>query len=397
MAQNEPIDLTVDPRGLLPPVVVQEWLPSEHQSILFLFEFNQYPPRPSHYILPSDFQSVLHREAVFPFNFQSLLKIEPPALPSISQAYEGAIKKTSYPVLSVTLQPYHGDPVMVPSWIFTYWTEIAHALETRERWKVALEWIKKNTALPAAAKLRSDLLLALALFSWSRGASYTADITPLFSSTSRHAYLNTFHLDHMIEWTGDQYQRKHGTDGKRHIFATVDQFGAIISFYGRVSVKKEGPLWEYLKGIENKIIQGQVDSICGIINLNQNHWVSVVIDFQQSQILYGDSFHEPMPTRKRGPCERWVKHLTNRSTNLVGGVTVGDLATGVQDDGISCGLFALNSIAHHYLKVPLLPTDLVALNCCRMEIGLNILGTMAVCLLILYIVKHGDSWYIHRL
>ena len=280
-------------------------------------------------------------------------------------------------MLSVTLQPYQGDPITLPSWIFTYWTE-----DTRKRWKVALEWIKNKTTLPAAAELSSDLLLALASFSWSQGAAYTADITPLFSSTSKQAYLNTFHLDPMMEWTGDQYQEKYGTDGIHHIFATVDQFGAIMSFYGRMSVKKQGPLWKNLMNIENKIIQGQVGSICGIINLNQNHWVPVVIDFQQSQILYGDSFHEPMPTHKCEPCEHWVKHLINRSTNLVGEITVSDLATGVQDDGISCGLFALNSITHHYLKVPLLPTDSIALNCCRMEIGLNILGTMTICLLI---------------
>ena len=130
MAHREPIDLTVDPENLLPPAVVQEWLPEEQQSILFLFKFGKYPPRPSHYILPSNFQSVLHREAVFPFDFQSLLRINPPALPSISQAYEEAIKESPYPILSITLQPHHGDPVTLPCWIFIYWTEIGRALDT---------------------------------------------------------------------------------------------------------------------------------------------------------------------------------------------------------------------------------------------------------------------------
>ena len=395
MAHNEVIDLTVDPRGLLPPVVVQGWLPNEEQSILFLFQFDRYPPRPSHYIHPSNFQSVLHQEAVFPFEFdlQSLLSIAPPVLPSIPQAYEVAMKRSPHPILSVTLQPHHGNPVTLPHWIFTYWTEIQRALDTRRRWKVALEWIKKNTALPAAAELRSQLLLALSSFSWSRGASYTADIVPLFSSTSKEAYLNTFHLDHMILWMRDQCQEKDRPNVTRHIFTSVDQFNTMMSFYSRVSMKKEGAFWNTLMGIENKVIQGEVDSVCGIINLREDHWVSVVINFQQCKILYGDSFYQPMPTRQREACKRWVKHLIKRSTHLVGEVTVGALEIGVQKDGISCGLFALNSIAHHYLGHPLLPTDSVALNYCRMEIGLNILSTMTVCLLAV-ILQNSDLLFV---
>ena len=191
----------------------------------------------------------------------------------------------------------------------------------------------------------------------------------------------------MRDWCQAQY----GSDAVHHIFTTVDQFGAIMTFYGRVLVKKEGVWWEQLKGIENRIIQGEIDSICGIINLNQNHWVSVVIDFRQCQILYGDSFHQQMPTCQHKSYQRWVKHLINQSKNLVGEIAVGDLATGVQDDGISCGLFALNSIAHHYFEDPLLPTNSVALNFRRKEIGLNILGTMVVCLLALYVGKLYDS------
>ena len=188
MAHSDPIDLTVEPKELLPPIVVQEWLPNEEQSILFLFNFDQYPPQPSLYNLPSDFQLVLHWDAVFPFDYSSLMRIDPPARPSIHQAYQDAIKKSQYPVLSVTLTPYHGDSITLPSWIFIYWTEIARAVDTRKRWKVALQWIQKNSALPSAAGLRADLLLGLSAFSWSRGAAYTADITPLFSSLSRESY-----------------------------------------------------------------------------------------------------------------------------------------------------------------------------------------------------------------
>ena len=85
------------------------------------FGLTGIPPPPSHYIHPSNLQSVLRQEAVFPFNFQSLLRVASPALPSISQAYDVAVKASPHPILSVTLQPHCGNPVTLPYWIFTYW------------------------------------------------------------------------------------------------------------------------------------------------------------------------------------------------------------------------------------------------------------------------------------
>ena len=70
-------------------------------------------------------------------------------------------------------------------------------------------------------------------------------------------------------------------------------------------------------GFEHQIIQGEVNSVCSIINLNEDHWVSVIIDLQLCQILYSDSFHQPMPTCQRDACECWVKHLIKRSSHLV--------------------------------------------------------------------------------
>ena len=112
MLSDDPIDLTVDPRDLLPRVIIDEWLPSEDESILFLFQqFDRYPPWPSHYILPPNLQLTLHRDPVQEFDYGSLLKVSPPALQSFSKTYQDTLKKSKYPILSVTLQPHHGYPI----------------------------------------------------------------------------------------------------------------------------------------------------------------------------------------------------------------------------------------------------------------------------------------------
>jgi Ulp1 family protease len=133
--------------------------------------------------------------------------------------------------------------------------------------------------------------------------------------------------------------------------------------------------------VENKIIMGEVDSLGGVMHLPE-HWISVVIKFQQQQILYGNSLGQQIPAYEHHIFECWIKHLMNRSTKfpICNKVTIDWLPTQSQNDSTSCGLFALNGIAHHYLEHPLLSSDPITLACRRMEIVLHIIGSMMACL-----------------
>ena len=280
MSSDDLIDLTVDSRNLFPQVIVDEWLPNEEESILFLFQqFQRYPPHPSHYILPSNLQPLLHQDEVQGFDYQVLLKIGPPALPSISKAYQDAIKKSKFPIHSVTLKPFPGDPITLPTWVFDYWREIKRAVDTRKRWKVALTWVSNHSTSPSATPLCYRLLLGLSSFSWSHGATYSCDITPLLSDSCAESYLSSFHIDYTIGRMRTQYEEHYGSNAtNRYIFATVDHFNSITRFYRSVHAKKEGSMWNTLMAIENKIVTGEVDSLGGVMHLPL-HWVSVVINF----------------------------------------------------------------------------------------------------------------------
>lgn len=235
MQVDDPIDLTVDPRDLLPQPVVDGWLPHEEESVLHLFQFNQYPPHPSQYILPSNLQPFLHQAPIQEFNYQSLLHIAPPTMSSISKAYQDEIKKSKDPILSVTLIPCHGDQVILPVWVFNYWTEIGCVVKIRKQWKDALKWVQGYSTLPLATDLCYRLLLGLSSLSWSQAAAYTGDITPLLSNSSRGSYLSSYHIDHMVTQIGTQYKAQHGPDAAScHIFATVDHFNAIYQFYSKI-------------------------------------------------------------------------------------------------------------------------------------------------------------------
>lgn len=134
--------------------------------------------------------------------------------------------------------------------------------------------------------------------------------------------------------------------------------------------------------VENQIVKGEVDGFCGVMHLPL-HWVSVVIDFQQLKILYGDSLGGKLPKAECQAFERWMKQLIKHSTRFPvdGKITHGPLPTGHQPDFYSCGLFALNAISHHHLNTPLLASDPIILVCRRLQITTDIISTMTVCIL----------------
>ena len=141
-------------------------------------------------------------------------------------------------------------------------------------------------------------------------------------------------------------------------------------------------MWDLLKPVEDQIATGKIDEFCGAMHLPL-HWVSVVLNFQQLKILYGDSLGGQLPASEHQALERWMKLLARHSRRFSTGskITHGPLPTGHQPDFYFCGLFALNSISHYHLNTPLLTPDPIVLVCRRMQITMDIISTMTVCIL----------------
>ena len=119
-------------------------------------------------------------------------------------------------------------------------------------------------------------------------------------------------------------------------------------------------------------VRGEVDSVGGAHYLPL-HWVSVVFDIKAGHVLFGCSLKHRIPRVERYAFARWIWWLGKRSgRNLdVNSIPV---HTGYQDDAVSCGLFALNALDHHYLGHQLLPTNQISLVCAWMDIALDLLN-----------------------
>jgi len=380
-----PIDLTVDPVDRIPPNIVRNWLPTADEAVKHLFIFNRYPNHKMHYFIPPTLAPMLHEDSIMDFDPNTLLQFGPPINASVSKAYEDAMEASPHPVHSVTLSldPVFRELVTLPFWIFVYWREIQSAMSYRTKWKTALEWLRSHSESPVTSGRCHDLMTALSFFPWSGNNIPVENIATLFASSSAKCCLVSWHIDHMMKHMSKQYQELHGPEvSGRHIFTNMDTLATIVTFYGtpRTPVKTGNLLWEHLASIENRIIMGEVDSVCGAHYL-PGHWVSVVFNFRQGHILFGCSLRRPIPKLECNAFTQWISRLNKKSGRNINtdSILVHHLPTGYQDDSVSCGLFALNAIGHHYLGHQLLPTNQMSLVCARMDITLVLLNGNTVC------------------
>jgi len=81
--------------------------------------------------------------------------------------------------------------------------------------------------------------------------------------------------------------------------------------------------------------------IGGIVNVNSNHWVAVIVDLRSSTVLYGDSLGGS-DGDVVAALSWWAGFHTGRQFSQAA------LPIGIQTDTISCGLFAINALFHHF-------------------------------------------------
>lgn len=81
-------------------------------------------------------------------------------------------------------------------------------------------------------------------------------------------------------------------------------------------------------------------TLCGIINVSNSHWVTVIVDAKEGSILYGDSLGG-WNVEVLDALQWWIEvHMPGKKFNHR------RLMIGQQTDSVSCALFAVNALVH---------------------------------------------------
>ena len=85
---------------------------------------------------------------------------------------------------------------------------------------------------------------------------------------------------------------------------------------------------------------GEKTHLATIVNQNNVHWVALIIDFTQGQILYGDSTGQPIDKKIANILEWWTSYHTGTKFPVTG------LDITIQNDSYSCGMFAWDALRY---------------------------------------------------
>ncbi|KAF8182681.1 hypothetical protein BJ912DRAFT_853954 [Pholiota molesta] len=235
--------------------------------------------------------------------------------------------------------------VHVPLWALVYWTELSHIHQLKHLWastKAHLDRQSTQQTTKDTTTLYTHVLSTLSSLSWYGNVEGFSAATPIGNLAP---YLTE-------EWFSDEHENQMLYLLQKEI--KEDELGGQIdiveTYFLQIltSVYKEGTYdtiksarWLRQKG--QQLATGIQNKLATIFNINENHWVAVVIDFKLSRILYGDSMGGTVDDDLEEVLTWWTHHHTGHA------FVTAYLPITRQRDSHSCGLLAWNALANHLL------------------------------------------------
>lgn len=324
----------------IPPEVQQKILPDESLSIL---DFLQFP-------LPAVARSPIN-------DCRKYLSSRLPTITSVDQ-----IQTVPTPSLDVIKELARSPDITLyrsilcphapglldeglPMWIISYWMQIADIRPLKTRWAGAeqsLQALKNSKASTTNTKgLMIETYNALACTSWSgviKGfpASITTDHLSHYLTKD---WLTDEHENQMLYLLQQEAWRKRPSDG----IEVVDTFfmEKLSEIYKEEDNYATKSAYAWIRKIGQDLATGVQQTLVTIANINKNHWVAIVVDFERSKIRYADSMARTIHEDVERVLTWWINHHTGWH------FTTSYLPITRQRDGHSCGVLAWNALAVH--------------------------------------------------
>lgn len=232
-----------------------------------------------------------------------------------------------------------------PLWIIPLWKIISrlhvvqHAWSTAQNTLLQYDRMWKEKGELDAVKVVEEVFNALRSLTWddqlqgfSRNATDSIENLTVYASTN---WLKGEHANQMLDLLKiDIEQAGLSTIEVAHTF-----FYAKIS-QGLDDVEKytSHSSFRVYRHMGHMLATGALDQLAFLANLNQNHWVAVVLDFKNSIIWYGDSLGGKIPSSMGENLKWWTKFHSSKD------FTIKKLTITIQKDFFSCCLLAWNAL-----------------------------------------------------
>ncbi|KAB5587608.1 hypothetical protein CTheo_8953 [Ceratobasidium theobromae] len=244
-------------------------------------------------------------------------------------------------------------------WLIGYWDHIERLRWLQGEWRKIHLWLQDcrnaDTDIPGAHAIYDQAITNVeSLFYEQELYSFRGQLASALHIASRllsEQWVDSWTLSGIIDaFSARQQSMKQNHRSKSyilpcHILASIE--GAYHA--SRQDNEKPFQVPKSSKPLKTWI-DGGGETFFFVLNVNQNHWVAAKVNIPACCVQVGDSLRmfQGVHTALQ-PMLSWLSNLLNKGFTIKFG-----LVCGKQQDGISCGLFAANTIAFHVFSDGLL-------------------------------------------
>lgn len=351
----------------LPQDVEAQILPSPNLSILELLQYDLPIQHPKY--LPSQIAAFFDKNLPNETDPLLISRIPTPSKEVIHSLQKHAIKSNDMSIKCIHSMAVDGKTY--PLWIIVYWVKVGTVREIRDSWQKSEVYLRdclqrwKKSKNIEGLNVVNQIFDVLAIVRWSdtlcgfpSNAAESLDSLTYYASSK---WLTGEHANQMLDLLRKDLQRRH----KSNIEVLSTYFLPKISqgFNDNDRYSNNNTFHLYRR-IGDDLATGISDQIAFLVNLDRNHWVSVIIDFRKQKILYGDSLGHAISASMQDILTWWTRFHSNAN------FTIEKLPITIQEDSFSCGLLAWNSLAVYFTGTKLLSVNEVAEG--RLKVMLDI-------------------------
>lgn len=242
------------------------------------------------------------------------------------------------------------DTARVPLWSIRLWEELVMCQETYKKpWTRVVKYLalRQSSAMSTTSQaLVARVYETLSSVSWSgylNGFDEKDSIYHL-AKFGTDAWLTDVQEDQMLQLLRRDLQEMGLTDQVQ--FLPTSFFHALRESYDGSGIEGYDQDFHFqLQRVTGTALEAARCDFASIVNINGNHWLSVIIRREDNMILIGNSLHSAKDDNLLLAINWWVRR------HLGFPFTVGELHAVQQIDTSSCGLLAFNALAHHYLPL----------------------------------------------
>lgn len=231
-----------------------------------------------------------------------------------------------------------------PLWLLTFWSELTHVRFIKERWNQAVQYLAKpdtdltNSGLPIEkAKKVCQKILALP---WNARISGFEDQDQLFQlhTFCSRDWLSSIHINLILDLLKNDLELT--ADTLTSIQHTYHAQQVLAAYYYGNETYLASKSYRTIRTHAQELATGVQNILGTVANVDGNHWIALMVDFRKRKVYYGNSLGGTIHEGLRVAYDWWFSMHNEKAFEWV------PMKITKQRDRYSCGLLAVNALAH---------------------------------------------------